>query len=72
MTLAEGAAVSDDARKRLAEARQRLMEDYGSASVGAVGAAATGQAQLMVLRLDPDDIGFRPIPLLGALGQVGA
>jgi hypothetical protein len=26
---------------------------------------------LVVLRLEPEDLGVRPIPVLGALGQVG-
>ncbi len=46
-------------------------EVAGGAGVGGgESSSGTGLASLLVLRLDPDELGFRPIPVLGPLGQV--
>eukprot|EP00195_Chlamydomonas_chlamydogama_P015583 CAMPEP_0202902946 /NCGR_PEP_ID=MMETSP1392-20130828/19415_1 /ASSEMBLY_ACC=CAM_ASM_000868 /TAXON_ID=225041 /ORGANISM="Chlamydomonas chlamydogama, Strain SAG 11-48b" /LENGTH=487 /DNA_ID=CAMNT_0049589829 /DNA_START=253 /DNA_END=1716 /DNA_ORIENTATION=+ len=58
-------AVTDGARARLREVLEE--EEEGTES-----GPATTTASLMILRLNPEELGFRPLVVLGRLGEVEA
>lgn len=58
----ESARAEDAARRGVAPAPSTSDND------GAINPLAS----LMILRLDPEELGFRPIPVMGALGTVRA
>ncbi|GFH09438.1 uncharacterized protein HaLaN_04578, partial [Haematococcus lacustris] len=70
MQQALSVAVTDDARARLYEAQQMLLGDAPETpSSGPEDARdRSPTASLTILRLELEDLGFRPIPVLGELG----
>uniref|UniRef100_A0A7S3QWT1 Uncharacterized protein n=1 Tax=Dunaliella tertiolecta TaxID=3047 RepID=A0A7S3QWT1_DUNTE len=63
------AAVTDGARARIEQATQELLGTDAAGTQAGPGSLAGSKSTLVVLRLDPEDIGVRPLPVLGAYGE---